>query len=73
MRHAVKLWLCSLLLTAGCLERKLEPLSPCLVSAVVDHRQVDRIDKVDLLFIARQLGVDEGRAGQAAQGAVPEP
>jgi hypothetical protein len=39
------------LLAAGCLERRLEPLTPCLVANVVDEVDASRIDKVDLLFV----------------------
>ena len=57
MRNDVRVWLCLWCATVtGCLDRELEPLSPCRVSAVVDHVQVDRIDKVDLLFIVDSSG-----------------
>ncbi len=40
----------------GCLDRELQPLSPCLVASVVDEVQSERIDKVDLLFVVDNSG-----------------
>jgi hypothetical protein len=40
----------------GCLERKLKPLNPCLVSGVVADIRVDNIDKVDILFMVDNSG-----------------
>ncbi|MDH5675305.1 MAG: VWA domain-containing protein [Myxococcales bacterium] len=40
----------------GCLERKLKPLNPCLVSGVVAEIAVTNIDKVDLLFVVDNSG-----------------
>ena len=36
---------------SGCLNRKLKPLNPCLVSGVVAEIAVTNIDKVDMLFM----------------------
>jgi hypothetical protein len=38
-------------LLGGCLNRKLKPLNPCLVSGVVAEIAVTNIDKVDMLFM----------------------
>ena len=40
----------------GCLERKLKPLNPCLVSGVVAEIAVTNIDKIDLLFMVDNSG-----------------
>ena len=44
------------LLLGGCLDRKLKPLNPCLVSGVVAEIAVTNIDKVDLLFMVDNSG-----------------
>src|ERR1700741_2181487 len=44
------------LLLGGCLERKLKPLNPCLVSGVVAEIAVTNIDKVDMLFMVDNSG-----------------
>lgn len=36
---------------SACLDRKLQPLNPCLVQGVADEINVDTVDKVDLLFV----------------------
>ena len=36
---------------AGCLDRELKPLNPCIVSGVVERVKVSNIEKVDLLFM----------------------
>jgi hypothetical protein len=38
-------------LLGGCMNRKLKPLNPCLVSGVVAEIAVTNIDKVDMLFM----------------------
>ncbi|HJU38043.1 MAG TPA: hypothetical protein VJ724_00620, partial [Tahibacter sp.] len=38
-------------LAAGCLDRELKPLNPCLVSGVSRKVAVNNVDKVDLLFM----------------------
>jgi hypothetical protein len=38
-------------LLSGCLERELKPLNPCLVSGVNAAIDVERIDKIDMLFM----------------------
>jgi hypothetical protein len=38
-------------LLGGCLNRKLKPLNPCLVSGVVAEIAVTNIDKIDMLFM----------------------
>jgi len=50
--------LCALCLcvAVGCIDRKLAPLQPCLVTAVDDSIQTERIDKVDLLFVVDNSG-----------------
>lgn len=40
----------------ACLDRKLKPLNPCLVSGVVAEIAVTNIDKVDLLFVVDNSG-----------------
>jgi hypothetical protein len=44
------------LLLGGCLDRRLKPLNPCLVSGVVATVSVTNIDKVDLLFMVDNSG-----------------
>jgi hypothetical protein len=43
-------------LTSACLDRKLAPLNPCLVSTVSRAVAVSSIDKVDLLFMVDNSG-----------------
>jgi hypothetical protein len=54
-------------LCVGCLERTLDPLSPCLVSNVVDQVHSRRIDKVDLLFM-----VDNSSSMQEEQASLKD-
>jgi hypothetical protein len=55
---------CTLLL-AGCLDRQLKPLNPCLVSGVVEEVAISNIDKVDMLFM-----VDNSDSMQDKQAAL---
>jgi hypothetical protein len=49
---AIHLAACAgLMFASGCLQRKLKPLNPCLVSGVVATVAVTNIDKVDMLFM----------------------
>jgi hypothetical protein len=43
--------LAAMTVLGGCLERELKPLNPCLVSGVNVEINVDKIDKIDLLFM----------------------
>lgn len=36
---------------SGCMDRKLKPLNPCLISGVARRIEVSGVDKVDLLFV----------------------
>jgi hypothetical protein len=67
MRELQLVWLLWWGVCAGCLERELEPLSPCLVASVVDQVQSERIDKVDLLFVVDDSGsmADEQKSLEA--------
>jgi hypothetical protein len=56
-----------IVLGTGCLDRELQPLSPCLVATVVDEVQSERIDKVDLLFV-----VDNSRSMAQEQAALED-
>ncbi|HEX7476502.1 MAG TPA: hypothetical protein VF331_01720, partial [Polyangiales bacterium] len=51
--------------TAGCLDRELKPLNPCLVSGSTKQISVTNIDKVDLLFV-----VDDSPSMVEEQGAI---
>lgn len=46
-------WICAVLVAqaAGCLDRDLEPLAPCTVSNLVAKLRVNRVEKVDVLFM----------------------
>ncbi|MCG8555603.1 MAG: VWA domain-containing protein [Proteobacteria bacterium] len=44
------------LMASGCLQRRLKPLNPCLVSGVVERIQVVNVDKVDILFMVDNSG-----------------
>jgi hypothetical protein len=44
------------LLLGGCLDRKLKPLNPCLVSGVAAEIAIQNIDKIDLLFMVDDSG-----------------
>jgi len=55
------------LLLGGCLDGKLKPLNPCLVSGVVAEIAVTNIDKVDMLFM-----VDDSGSMAQEQGALAE-
>ncbi|MDD9947167.1 MAG: hypothetical protein OXU20_39370 [Myxococcales bacterium] len=52
-------------LAAGCLERELKPLNPCLVSGVIAEIAVQNVDKVDLLFV-----VDDSNSMQEEQASL---
>ena len=52
---------------SGCLERKLKPLNPCLVSGVVAEITVDNVEKVDLLFM-----VDNSKSMREEQASLRE-
>lgn len=54
-------------LLGGCLDRRLKPLNPCLVSGVVATVSVANIDKVDLLFM-----VDNSMSMREEQAALRE-
>jgi hypothetical protein len=43
-------------LAAGCLDRDLRPIIPCVHQNVADTIQVDSVDKVDLLFLVDNSG-----------------
>src|SRR3954447_10402818 len=51
VRPAQLVWVAIACVFCGCLERKLKPLNPCLVSAVTQEIAVNNIDKVDMLFM----------------------
>ena len=53
--------------TAGCLDRELKPLNPCLVSGSTKQISVTNVDKVDLLFV-----VDDSPSMREEQGAIKE-
>ena len=55
------------LTSAGCLDRELKPLNPCLVEGVNIEVSIDKIDKVDLLFM-----VDDSQSMQQEQQALSQ-
>jgi hypothetical protein len=55
-REAALMLLTFNVLIAGCLERELKPLNPCLVSGVTRSVMAKNIDKLDLLFMVDNSG-----------------
>jgi hypothetical protein len=55
-REAALMLLALNVLLAGCLERELKPLNPCLVSGVTRSVLAKNIDKLDLLFMVDNSG-----------------
>jgi len=62
---AARLVAASVVLTSGCLQRDLKELNPCLVSGVSIGIAVDRVEKVDLLFV-----VDDSKSMLAEQASL---
>lgn len=48
--------LAALPVASGCMDRKLKPINPCLVSSVSERISVNGVDKVDLLFAVDNSG-----------------
>ncbi|MBN1653795.1 MAG: hypothetical protein JXA30_08465 [Deltaproteobacteria bacterium] len=44
-------FVCVLLLSSACLDPSLVELNPCLVSGVIEKKSVNKLEKIDLLFV----------------------